>query len=237
MVIPNEALLQTSTGDVEQVGSVLVMKYRYNLLRPLNRYVKRLFELGLALLLVVALLPLLLLLSLLVALASPGPIFFRQRRIGRFGREFDCIKFRTMYADAEKRLAGLLASDPGVRDEYELYARITNDPRVTGIGRFLRRTSLDELPQFINVLRGEMAVVGPRPYLPAETAKVGEHLETIVRVRPGLTGLWQVSGRAELPFRERCVLDDYYIRNWSLWMDFSILLRTARALLTGRGAY
>ncbi len=237
MVVPNEALLQTATGDVEQIGNVLVMKYHYNLLRPLNRYLKRLFEIGLATVLVVLLAPLLGVLSLLVAISSPGPVFFRQRRIGRFGREFDCLKFRTMYVDAEVRLSELLESDPVVRSEYETYARITNDPRVTRVGRFLRRSSLDELPQLINVLRGEMAVVGPRPYLPAEVPKIGKYYDTITRVRPGITGLWQVSGRSELPFRERCILDDYYIRNWSLWMDFSILLRTVRAVLTGRGAY
>jgi lipopolysaccharide/colanic/teichoic acid biosynthesis glycosyltransferase len=142
-----------------------------------------------------------------------------------------------MYVDAEKRLPELLDGDAAARDEYERYARITRDPRVTPIGRFLRRFSLDELPQLWNVLRGDMALVGPRPYLPDEAGKVGAYLDTIVRVRPGMTGLWQVSGRAELPFRERNVLDEYYIRNWSLWMDLSIVVRTLRAVTGGRGAY
>jgi undecaprenyl-phosphate galactose phosphotransferase len=237
MVVPNEALLQTSNTDVEQVGNVLVMKYRYNLLKPVNRYVKRGTELGLVALLAVLLAPLLGLLSLLVAVSSRGPVLFRQRRVGRCGREFSCLKLRTMFVDAESRLADLLKADARVRSEYEQFARIANDPRVTNVGRFLRRYSLDELPQLLNVLRGEMALVGPRPYLPAETTRIGEHLSTIVRVRPGMTGLWQVSGRASLPFRERCVLDDYYIRNWSLWMDFSIMLRTVRAVFGARGAY
>jgi undecaprenyl-phosphate galactose phosphotransferase len=150
---------------------------------------------------------------------------------------FGCLKFRTMYADAEARLLVLLRDNPQVREEWERYARITNDPRVTRIGRFLRRYSLDELPQLFNVLRGEMALVGPRPYLPSEQAKVGDYLDTIVRVRPGLSGLWQVSGRAALPFAERMLLDEYYIRNWSLWIDFSILVRTLKAVFGGRGAY
>ena len=237
LVVPNETLLESSAADVEQVGSVLVMKYRYNLLRPLNRYTKRVFEIVLAVVLFALLVPLLGLLAVLVRLSSPGPVFFRQRRIGRFGREFACVKFRTMYVDAEARLAELLKSDQAVRAEYEQYARITDDPRVTGIGRFLRRTSFDEWPQLLNVLRGEMALVGPRPYLPSEAPKVGEYLATITRVRPGMSGLWQVSGRAALSFRERTLLDDYYIRNWSLWMDFSILLRTFRAVFGARGAY
>ncbi|MEO0079589.1 MAG: sugar transferase, partial [candidate division WOR-3 bacterium] len=139
--------------------------------------------------------------------------------------------------DAEERLRELLRADPKIRAEWEEFARITNDPRVTPIGRLLRRLSLDELPQLWNVLRGEMALVGPRPYLPRESNQIGEYFETIVRVRPGITGLWQVSGRAMLPFKERLVLDEYYIRNWSLWMDFSILLRTLGAVLSGKGAY
>jgi Undecaprenyl-phosphate galactose phosphotransferase WbaP len=213
------------------------MKYRYNLLSPLNRYAKRMVELASSLVLALVLLPLFGLLAVLVRASSSGPVFFRQQRIGRQRRLFACVKFRTMYTDAEKRLPDLLDGDARTRAEYERYARITNDPRVTPIGRFLRRTSLDELPQVWNVLRGEMALVGPRPYLPREAEKVGEYLDTIVRVRPGMTGLWQVSGRAELPFRERNVLDEYYIRNWSLWMDLSILLRTLRAVVGGRGAY
>jgi undecaprenyl-phosphate galactose phosphotransferase len=237
LVIPNAALLQSSDAEVEQVGSVLVMKYRYNLLRPFNTMIKRCFELAASAVLVLVLAPLLGVLGLLVRMSSPGPVLFRQQRIGRGRAMFGCFKFRTMYADAEARLLVLLRDNPQVREEWERYARITNDPRVTRIGRFLRRYSLDELPQLFNVLRGEMALVGPRPYLPSEQAKVGDYLDTIVRVRPGLSGLWQVSGRAALPFAERMLLDEYYIRNWSLWIDFSILVRTLKAVFGGRGAY
>jgi Undecaprenyl-phosphate galactose phosphotransferase WbaP len=187
--------------------------------------------------LLVLLSPLFLVVALLVRLSSRGPVLFRQRRIGRGRRLFDCLKFRTMYQDSEQRLTDMLAGDEQVRVEWLKYARITNDPRVTPIGRLLRRSSLDELPQLWNVLRGEMAWVGPRPYLPVESDRIGDSLDTIVRVRPGMTGLWQVSGRTSLPFTERLTLDEYYIRNWSLWMDFSILLRTLRAVVSGRGAY
>lgn len=237
LVVPTEALLRSTAAEVEQVGSILVMKYRYNLLRPLNTFTKSAVELVSTLVLLVLCLPLFLLLALLVKVTSPGPVFFRQKRIGRGRRLFDCVKFRTMYRDAEQRLAELLAASEQVRAEWLKYARITNDPRVTPMGRLLRRSSLDELPQFWNVLRGEMALVGPRPYLPAESDRIGEALDTIVRVRPGMTGLWQVSGRCSLPFQERLTLDEYYIRNWSLWMDFSIVARTLRAILSGRGAY
>jgi undecaprenyl-phosphate galactose phosphotransferase len=237
MVVPNTALLQSSAAEVEQIGSLVVMKYRYNLLRPFNTLVKRAFELAAGVVLLVLFAPLLGVLAVLVRASSAGPVLFRQPRIGRHRRLFDCLKFRTMYADAEARLDVLLKESPDVREEWERYGRITNDPRVTPVGRFLRRYSLDELPQLLNVVRGEMALVGPRPYLPSETGRVGDYLDRIVRVRPGMTGLWQVSGRAALPFAERTLLDEYYIRNWSLWMDFSILLRTVRAVLGARGAY
>ncbi len=237
LAVPNESLLHSTAADVEHLGTVVVMKYRYNLLRPLNRWTKRVLELGACVVLLVLLWPLLVALAVVVKLSSRGPALFRQPRVGLHGRQFYCLKYRTMFVDAEQRLPEILERDAGARAEWERYARLTDDPRVTGPGRFLRRFSLDELPQLLNVLRGEMALVGPRPYLPSEVAKVGPGIATITRVRPGMTGLWQVSGRADLPFSERVLLDEYYIRNWSLWMDFSIVLRTARAVLGARGAY
>ncbi len=237
MVVPDANFLAASAAEIEQVGSLLVLKYRYNLLRPVNIWTKRIFEFALSLILTVLFLPLFAILSLVIKLSSPGPVFFRQERIGYKGRVFNCFKFRTMYQDAEKRLKEILENNPEAREEWERYEKLAHDPRVTPIGRFLRRFSLDELPQLYNVLKGEMALVGPRPYLPTELDKVGDYIKTIVRVRPGLTGLWQVSGRAELPFQERVLLDEFYIRNWSLWLDFSIIVRTIKAVITGRGAY
>lgn len=237
MVVPDASLLATSVAELEQVGSLLVLKYRYNLLRPLNIWTKRVFEFVLGLVLIVLFLPLFLILAWFVKISSPGPVLFRQKRIGKDGKVFTCFKFRTMYQDAEVRLKELLAKNPDKRAEWERYLKIVNDPRITPIGKFLRRFSLDELPQLINVLRGEMAIVGPRPYLPEELNRVGGYIKTIVRVRPGLTGLWQVSGRAELPLQDRVLLDEFYIRNWSLWLDFSIIIRTIKAVITGRGAY
>jgi len=236
LVVPNSALLRTQAVETEPVGSLLVMRYRDNLLRPLNVATKRMLELVLCVMSLLLLSPILAVAALLVRLSSTGPVIFRQRRIGRGRRMFDCVKFRTMRPDAEDQLQQLLQRDARVREEWEKYARISGDPRVTGVGRLLRRFSIDELPQLWNVLRGEMSLIGPRPYLPRELRQIGDYLDTIVRVRPGMTGLWQVSGRSMLPFGERLVLDEFYIRNWSLWMDFSILLRTAWVVLSGRGA-
>lgn len=236
MLVPSAAPVRTHAVDIEQIGTTLVVKYRYNLLRPLNRYIKRTVELAICLVLGVLSIPLLLLLALLTKLSSRGPVFFVQPRIGRERRLFRCYKFRTMRVQAETELTRLLAENPSLKAEYVEYARIANDPRVTRLGRILRRFALDELPQLWNVLRGDMALVGPRPYLPSETEQIGAALDTIVRVRPGMTGLWQVSGRSQLPFRERVLLDEYYIRNWSLWMDFSILLRTSWTVATGSGS-
>jgi Undecaprenyl-phosphate galactose phosphotransferase WbaP len=237
MVVPNEMLLQSAPSEIEQVGSILVMKYRYNLLRPVSIFTKQALEVVFTTLLLVLLAPTLAVVAAIVRLSSQGPVVFRQKRIGRGARIFTCFKFRTMYVDAEQRLESILAGNAAVRAEWEQYARITDDPRVTPVGRFLRRFSIDEFPQLWNVMRGEMALVGPRPYLPSEMDRVGSHMDAISRVRPGMTGLWQVSGRAALPFHERMVLDEYYIRNWSLWMDFLICLRTLKAVVSGRGAY
>jgi len=237
LVIPNAALLRSQAGEMEPFGSLLVMKYRNNLLRPLNTVTKRALELIVCALLLILLGPLFGLVALLVKFFSPGPVFFRQERIGRNRCLFQCLKFRTMHMDAEQRLQKLLESDAKVKTEWKKYARITGDPRVTQVGRILRRFSFDELPQLWNVLRGEMALVGPRPYMPSESGQIGDYFDTIVRVRPGMTGLWQVSGRSTLSFQERLVLDEFYIRNWSLWMDFSISLRTVWVVLSGRGAY
>lgn len=237
IMVLDQGLLMRSLGEIEQMGDLLVLRYRHNLLRPLNIWTKEVIEFVLTVLVLILLLPIFGIIALLVKMSSPGPVFFKQPRIGKDGKIFTCIKFRTMYQNASERLTELLKKDPEIKREWDQYARITNDPRVTRIGRFLRRTSLDELPQLFNVLCGEMALVGPRPYLPEEMTRIGDYVQTIVRVRPGMTGLWQVSGRAELPFEERILLDEYYIRNWSLWLDFSIVMRTLKAVLSGKGAY
>jgi exopolysaccharide biosynthesis polyprenyl glycosylphosphotransferase len=173
------------------------------------------------------------LIAIAIKIDSDGPVFFRQERVGKDGRRFTCYKFRTMVRDAEQQLAVLESN--GMIDERLIKQR--DDPRRTRVGKWLRRTSLDELPQFVNVLRGEMSIVGPRPPVPAEVAKYDDWHHDRLLVTPGLTGLWQVSGRSNLTFEEMVRLDLYYAEHWSPWLDIKIMLRTIPAILTARGAY
>lgn len=183
--------------------------------------------------------PLYLALALMVKLTSRGPVFYVQQRIGRDYRSFGCIKFRTMRRDADCILTRLLEESPALKEEFRNDFKLRNDPRITRLGRFLRRSSLDELPQFVNVLRGEMSVVGPRPIVRQELPRYGERMDEVLAVRPGLTGLWQVSGRNNLSYRQRVLLDLRYARHRSLRMDLLIILRTIRVILDprDRGAY
>ncbi|MEB3322661.1 MAG: sugar transferase [Synechococcaceae cyanobacterium] len=183
--------------------------------------------------------PLYLFLALLVKLSSRGPVFYVQQRVGRDYRSFGCIKFRTMRRDADRVLSRLLEESPHLREEFRNDFKLRNDPRITPLGRFLRRSSLDELPQFLNVLRGEMSVVGPRPIVRKELPRYGDRMEEVLAVRPGLTGLWQVSGRNNLSYRERVLLDLRYARHRSFLMDLRIVLRTISVILDprDRGAY
>ena len=183
--------------------------------------------------------PVFLLLAVLVKVSSPGPVFYVQRRVGRGYLHFGCIKFRTMRPDADRVLARVLAESPEMRAEFERDFKLREDPRITPIGRFLRRSSLDELPQFLNVLRGEMSLVGPRPIVDKEINRYGPYMDEVLAVRPGLTGLWQVSGRNNLSYAKRVRLDVAYARGRSFLLDFAIILRTFGVLLLpmDRGAY
>lgn len=168
-----------------------------------------------------------------VKVTSPGPVFFRQLRVGKNGRFFVSYKFRSMYVDAEDRFAEVKHLNEAKGPIF----KIRNDPRITSVGRFLRRTSLDELPQIFNVLRGDMSVVGPRPPLMREVVRYRSWQVRRLTVKPGMTGLWQVSGRSELGFDEMMDLDLHYVDHWSIWLDMSLVLRTLPAVLSGRGAY
>jgi exopolysaccharide biosynthesis polyprenyl glycosylphosphotransferase len=198
-----------------------------------SRVVKEVVDRVGAALLILLSAPLLLALAVCVRLDSPGPVLFRQVRVGRDGREFVIVKFRTMYLDAEARLAELRHLN-----EYDgVLFKIRNDPRVTRMGRWLRRLSLDELPQLFNVVRGQMSLVGPRPPLPEEVAGYPDDMRRRLAVKPGMTGLWQVSGRSDLPWEEAVRLDLRYVENWSLSLDLVILMRTLSAVLRPSGAY
>ena len=202
------------------------------------RLLKRLLDLGLLLVVLPLSLPILGVLAYLVKRENPDEkIFFLQKRLGEGGRPFVCYKFRTMHPQNEKILENYLALHPEEEDYYRQYHKYRNDPRVTPIGRYLRKLSLDELPQIFNVLKGEMSFVGPRPYMLEESALLAEAKASILSVKPGITGLWQVSGRNRLDFSQRIAIDLWYIRNWSLWLDGVILAKTVKTVLKREGAY
>jgi exopolysaccharide biosynthesis polyprenyl glycosylphosphotransferase len=197
-----------------------------------RRLVKNTFDAGVAAVAVVVLSPVLLAVAVAVKLTDRGPVLFRQIRVGRTGEEFNAYKFRSMVVDAERRLPELRGPNEGAG-----LFKMRDDPRVTRIGRFLRRYSLDELPQLFNVLKGQMSLVGPRPPLPAEVAQYPNEMRRRLLVKPGITGLWQVSGRSDLSWDESVRFDLYYVENWSLTSDLIILWRTVRAVFRGTGAY
>jgi Undecaprenyl-phosphate galactose phosphotransferase WbaP len=200
------------------------------------RLAKRAFDLVFTLVALLFALPVGLLIALAIVLDSPGPVLFRHTRVGRGRRQFGLWKFRSMVTDADVILERWLG-DPEHAREWELTHKLRSDPRVTRVGRFLRKTSLDELPQFWNVLLGDMSVVGPRPITSAEAARYGEAFALYTQVSPGLTGLWQVSGRNDVRYARRVDLDCRYIREWTPWLDLRILLRTVVVVVRGKGAY
>ena len=187
----------------------------------------------------IAFLPIFIIISFLIKLSSRGPIFFLQERIGKNNIPFKCIKFRTMHPEAKDILENLLMKDEKLKMEFEQNHKIKNDPRITTIGKLLRKTSLDELPQFINVLKNEMSIVGPRPIVNKEKKKYGKNFKKVLSVKPGITGLWQVSGRNNLTYKTRIKLDLNYVENYNFLMDIRILIRTIGVILfpLDRGAY
>ncbi len=212
------------------------VEIKQNLLNPWSQRAKRTLDLFGVSIGGLAISPLLLLMVLLIKLDSPGPAIYGQERLGTGGRTFRCWKFRTMCLDAEKSLDEHLHNDPGLWAEWERDRKLRDDPRVTRVGRWLRETSLDELPQLWNVLKGEMSLVGPRPIVQAEVPRYGPMYELYKRVRPGISGLWQVGGRSDTGYAERVALDAYYVRNWSVWLDLVVLARTVASVASRRGA-
>jgi Undecaprenyl-phosphate galactose phosphotransferase WbaP len=224
--------------DARDCGSGLTgTELRNKLLLPWPRLVKRFMDIAMAGSALLVGLPVLAAVALAVRLSSPGPIFFGHTRLGRNGRRFKAWKFRTMRVNAETLLRELLESDPAARREWENDHKLRNDPRVTTIGNFLRRSSLDELPQLWNVLIGQMSLVGPRPIVAAEVSKYGNTYPLYLEVTPGITGLWQVSGRNDTTYEQRVRFDSFYVRNWSPWLDVHILARTVKTLACREGSY
>ena len=202
-----------------------------------GEFVRRTMDVGLASLALLFLAPVMVLVALLIWTQDRGPVFFAHGRIGRDGRAFKCLKFRSMLVDSEARLRKLLAESPEARAEWERDHKLRNDPRITALGSFLRRSSLDELPQLFNVLAGEMSLVGPRPIVTAEVARYGRRFGHYCSVRPGITGLWQVSGRNDVSYRRRVAIDTCYAQNQSIALDLRILLATIPSVLLRKGSY
>jgi lipopolysaccharide/colanic/teichoic acid biosynthesis glycosyltransferase len=202
-------------------------------------FAKRLFDVMFSLSVLILFLPLYLLLVILIAISSPGPIFYVQERVGRNYKPFGCIKFRTMVENADELLLDIMEKSPHLREEFEDNFKLKQDPRLTWIGRFLRLTSLDESPQFWNVLKGDMSVVGPRPLVPEELPKYGRHMDKILTIRPGITGLWQVSGRNDIPYPHRVQIDVYYVNFRNFWLDLWLIVKTIGVIVSTKnnGAY
>lgn len=215
---------------------IVMLISQSNLTRPFSQVLKWAFDQTAALALVILLSPLLCALAIMVR-RDGGPALFRHRRIGAGGRMFDCIKFRTMVVDADEVLRKTIRADAQSAAEWAATQKLRDDPRVTRIGSFLRRSSLDELPQLLNVLHGEMSLIGPRPIVQAEVARYGSDIEYYYAAKPGLTGLWQVSGRSDMSYARRVRLDVWYVRNWTLWHDIAILFKTIPAVFLQRGAH
>jgi len=235
VLLQQEASFGVLNVESRDIGGKLALEYRYNLLEFGANGLKWLIDRFGALCLLMVLSPLYALISALIWIDSPGRILFRQERIGRNFKPFQVLKFRTMIPGAQAKLAALLESDPVARQEYEDFHKITDDPRVTRVGRWLRKFSLDELPQLWNVLRGDMSLVGPRAYMSSELDDMGTYAPIILRVRPGMTGWWQITERHTSLFSKRLQMDEFYISNWSLWFDIYILLKTVGVVLRGEG--
>lgn len=238
-IVPNLIAIPMSGIKAERFFNekIMLLRLKNNLASPLNRWIKYSFDFICTLIGTVIISPLLLLIATWIYFDSPGPVIFKHIRIGKNGKAFGCYKFRTMCMNADKKLAELLANDTAAKVEWERDFKLKDDPRVTKVGKFLRKTSLDELPQIFNVLKGEMSLVGPRPVVEEELEKYGEYLDDYLMVRPGITGMWQVNGRSDTTYEERVHMDSWYVRNWSIWIDIMLLWRTVKSVIKCEGAY
>ena len=238
-VIPNLVAVPMANVSVESFFDVklMVLNIRNNLDFIWNRILKRLFDVLATILGGIIISPVLFLIALWVYCDSPGPVIFKHRRIGKNGKEFNCYKFRTMCVNADEVLSRLLETDPDAKKEWDREFKLKHDPRITKSGEFLRKTSLDELPQLWNVLKGEMSLVGPRPIIHEEVVRYGPFIKEYMMVCPGMTGIWQTSGRNDIDYPERVQMDSWYVHNWSLWLDFVLLWRTIGVVAARNGAY
>lgn len=223
-------IADNSFSDVKRSGAAALHKNPTSL-------IKRGFDLFIALSALIFLSPMMLVIAFLIKNKDGGPALFKQTRIGLNGEEFTCLKFRSMVTNAAEELENLLKSDPVAAAEWAKDQKLRNDPRITAVGGFIRKTSLDELPQLLNILKGEMSIIGPRPIVANEVAKYGTDFEHYAAVKPGVTGLWQISGRNDTTYDERVQLDVTYAKEWSFWLDLKIFFLTIPAVVFSKGAY
>lgn len=237
-VVPN--LIGMPMGEIEAETlfkeKLLILRVKNRLAEKKNKIFKAIFDYTLTICGTILVLPFLAVIGILIKYDSPGSIIYNGERIGMDGKIFKCYKFRSMYTNGDEILEKYLAEDPEKREEWEVYHKLDSDPRVTRVGRFIRKTSIDELPQIFNVLKGEMSLVGARPYLPREKEDMKEAYRVITMAKPGITGFWQVSGRSDVSFKERLEMDSWYIRNWNLWLDIMLLWKTVGVVLMKKGA-
>jgi len=235
-VSKNQNLL-TATQQLKDIAGILAFSSIHNLSFKGNRIAKRLLDIFIVLLFLPIILPLTLILAGLTKITSKGPVFYGHERIGLNGKPFKCWKFRSMVINSDEMLNDILANDPVRQAEWEKDRKFTDDPRITKFGKFLRKTSLDELPQILNIFLGQMSFVGPRPVTEPELDKYGKFKDYVLSAPPGLTGMWQVSGRSDTGYEERISFDTYYIQNWSIWLDIWILIKTVYVVVRHKGAY
>lgn len=238
-IIPNLQAIPMGGADLETFfdEKFMLIKIRNNLARNINKFIKLIFDIVVGVLICIPVIPIIIACAIWVKLDSKGPIFYNAKRIGKNGKEFTCYKFRSMYVNSDELLTLYLAENPVAKKEWDEFQKLHDfDPRVTKAGKIMRKTSLDELPQILNVLKGEMSLVGPRPYLPREKEMMGHFYNIIISTVPGITGYWQVNGRSDVTFEGRLRMDDWYIRNWSVWIDIILLIKTIKAVFCSKGA-
>lgn len=237
MIIPGGTMFSVGWVYAYDIGGVLGLELKCNLMLKSLLLIKGIIDYSLALLVTILTIPLMIFCALIIKLSSKGAILYKAQRLGVNGKIFSIYKFRTMRIGADKYLEQYLENNPRARKEWQESFKLKRDPRITWWGNVLRKTSLDELPQLLNVLRGEMSLIGPRPIVKAERKHYGDKYEMISSVKPGITGLWQVSGRSELDYEDRVELDCYYLMNWNIWLDLFILLKTVKEVIFCTGAY
>ena len=237
VISDTQNMLMSGTPHLRDIGGIVGFSCTHNLTKKSHLAVKRIIDLAIIFFTLPLVLPVSLIIALLVRITSPGPVLYGHGRIGKNHKQIKCWKFRSMYKDADEKLESILKENPEMRQQWEKDRKIENDPRVTPFGKFIRKTSLDELPQLINIFFGQMSFVGPRPVTESELVRYGDNADYFLSVTPGLSGMWQTSGRSDTAYEDRVVLDTYYIQNWSIWLDLWILIKTVWVVLGRKGAY